>query len=96
MSQITLLKAFRIDKYTVKCLYKHKELRQEFVIEWNNIHPGSGEIVDYDLQIDCLSGTETLNERIENAIREGEKGEDADLYIELRDTFNANDCEELQ
>ena len=95
MSILTLIKPFRVSENVVKVLYSHKERSQEFVIEWNNIHPSTGEAGSYNLQIDCLSNSENLNSIVETAIRDGEV-EGCDLYIELRDTFDSADCESLQ
>lgn len=96
MKILNLTKAFRVSENRVLVLYYHNERHQEFVCEWNNIHPGTGEIIDYDLQINCLSGSAELNEMIKNTIAKGEHDDNPnlDLYLELRDTFNANDCED--
>lgn len=96
MSILNLKKAFRVSENRVMVLYYHNDRHQEFVVEWNNINTGTGEIVDYDLQISCLSNSEELNSMIEDSIRIGErdKNTNLDLYLELRDTFNANDCED--
>ncbi len=97
MSILTFLSAVRIDENTVNVIYFHNEERHKFVVEWNNIHPENGEIVGYDLQMDCLSRCEFFNAMIEDAISEGESmTEDCDLYLELRDTFSARDCEGLK
>ena len=67
----------------------------ELTVEWNRIHGGTGEVLDYDLQIDVKCEDADLRMRAEEAIREGETDEnpDLDLYIDLRDTFDASDCE---
>ncbi len=97
MSILKLLGAVRTDEHTVKVIYFHVDTRMEIVVEWNNIHPENGEIVGYDLQTDCLSRCEFFNAMIEDAISEGESmTEDCDLYLELRDTFDARDCEGLK
>ena len=91
---LNLIKAFRTDENTVKVMYLLKDQRQEFVVEWSNIHAGTGEVENYDLQIGCLSQTVELNEKVENAIREGEK-DDSELYHAIMDTFDRMDCEGL-
>ncbi len=91
---IELIKAFRRDENTVCVMYFHKENKQDFIVEWNNIHPSIGEVVDYDLQINCLSNSEILNSTVESAIREGSEGDD--LYVAIRDTFNSQDCEHVE
>jgi hypothetical protein len=95
MSTLKLVKAFRTDENTVKVMYFHNDRKQEFVIEWNNIHPETGEMVDYDLQIGCLSNSENLNSIVEDAIGKGET-EDCDLYLEMRDIFDKYDCERIK
>lgn len=93
-----LMKAFRTDENTVKVLYLHNELHQEFIIEWCNIHPETAEVNSYDLQINCLGNSENLNELVETAIREGEtdNNKNLKLYLEIRDTFDNLDCKNLK
>lgn len=67
---------------------------QDFVIEWSNIHPATGEIVSYDLQPTCLAGSENLVNEVVEVIKIGEC-DDSGLYLELRDTFDSLDCEGL-
>ncbi len=43
---IKLIKAFRTGENTVKVLYVSLDTRQEFLVEWNNIHAGTGEKTD--------------------------------------------------
>lgn len=90
-----------MNENTVKVLYLHKERRQEFLIEWSNIDPATGQTVDwdlqtigYELQINCMSSSMQLNEIIENAIMS--ENQDLGLYLELRDTFNRQYCESLK
>ncbi|UCE66645.1 MAG: hypothetical protein JSU85_01110 [Candidatus Zixiibacteriota bacterium] len=94
---IKLIKAFRVDKNQVKVLYRHKELRYEFLVEWNNIRPDNGKVEQYDLMLNVLSEYESFSERVINAIKKGEIDEnpDLDLYLEIRDTFDCLDCESL-
>ena len=91
MSKLTLIAAFRKTENSVGVMYFHKERRQEFVITWNNIDQGTGKALRYDLQVDCIGRSESLNRLIEDAINDG----DCDLYLELRDTFDALDCESI-
>jgi hypothetical protein len=72
--------------------------KQEFTVEWNNVHPSTGEIGSYDLQIDCESDNQDFNERVKECIRAGEtdSNPDLDLYLNLRDTFDAMDCEDCE
>lgn len=94
---ISLTKAFRINENTVGVLYTHNERHQDFLVSWNNIDHETGKVIDYDLQIDCLSNSEHFNEIVKNAIRTGERDDNPslNLYLELRDTFDAHDCEEV-
>ena len=88
---ITFIKAFRTDENTVYVMYVHNERKQRFVVEWSNIHPENGGVDSYDLQINCLSNSERLNNIVEDAIREG----GSELYDLLNETFDRMDCEEL-
>lgn len=94
----SLLKAFRVNENKVMALYFHNGRHQEFLIEWNRIHPETGEPIDYDLQIYCMSGSEELNEIVKNSIRLGESDEniDIELYLNIRDSFDAGDCEDIK
>ena len=89
------LKAQRVSENSVKATYSLDGL--EFTVEWNNIHPGNGEIGDYDLQLNTVSSDEELTNRVDAAIREGETDEntDLDLYLFVRDTFDRMDCVEI-
>lgn len=92
-----LLKAFRTDKHTVKCLYITDDSR-EFMIQWSNIHEGSGNVIEYYLdQNYCLAADELMMEKIHSCMVEGESdtNENIELYYAIRDTFNSNDCEDL-
>lgn len=95
VSMIKLIKAFRTDENTVKVLYLHEELHYEFLVEWSNIHPETGKAINYALELDCLSRHENFNDRVIDAIREGESDSnpDVELYLAIRDTFDALDCE---
>lgn len=94
--EATLIKAFAISCSEVRVMYRASYL-QEFVVSWSNIHPSTGEAIDFYLVDECLSGSDQLNERIINAIKEGETDEnpDLDLYLCIRDTFDRGDVEQL-
>lgn len=93
---IELIKAFRTSENEVCVMYRHVKTAREFVVFWNNIHPGTGEIVDYDLQLKCLSNFEDFNAEVIEAIKDGETGENWELYIAIRDSFDAQDCKSLE
>lgn len=69
-----------------------------FVVEWNNIHPSTGEVVRYDLQPSVQCANEDLKNRIEDAIKAGETDEniDIDIYLFIRDRFDSLDAEGLE
>lgn len=69
-----------------------------FVVEWNNIHPSTGEVVRYDLQPSVQCTDENLKYRIEDAIKAGETDEniDIDIYLFIRDRFDSLDAEGLE
>lgn len=90
---ITLIKAFRTDENTVYVMFLHNERAQRFVIEWNNVHAETGNVENYDLQIKCLSQSELLNDIVEQAISDGD---DSELYVAIRDSFDNLDCEGLE
>lgn len=95
---IKLEKAFRLSANIVRVLYFHNERHSEFMIEWSNIDC-NGEIADhYNLTEDyCLAYDENLRAAIIAAMQEGETGEEDDLlYLEIRDTFDAGDAENLK
>ena len=97
MKILTLEKAFRVNDNEVKVLYYHNERKQEFVITWNNIHPETGKISDYDLQLECLSSNDELNNIVINAIKFGEDNNNPHfkLYLEMRDSFDRLDCKSI-
>jgi len=94
---IRLLKSFRTDQHTVKCLYL-TEGSKEFLVAWSNIHEGSGNVIEYCLNENyCLAGDELMMDEVIECIKEGETNTNRyiDLYLGIRDTFNSNDCEEI-
>lgn len=92
MKKVTFITAFRKNENTVCVMYRHNARSQDFVIEWSNIHPATGEVDDYDLQLSCLAPSENLVNEVIEAIK---NGEDDDLYLEIRDTFDRLDCEDI-
>jgi len=97
MKNLILIKVLRTNDNAVKVIYYHNSRHQEFMIEWNNINEESGCVVDYSLQTNCMSSSDNLNEIINNCIKlgESEDNKNVDSYLELRDTFNSNDCENI-
>ena len=87
---IELLNAQRISQNEVKVSYKHNETGNVFSVFWNNIHEGTGDIVDYDLQIDCESDNKELEQKVIEAVT---AREDSHLYLEIIERYNSNDCE---
>lgn len=47
---IKFIKSERSSLNSVKATYSLGEV--EFIVEWNNIDPGTGEVGDYDLQLE--------------------------------------------
>ena len=71
----------------------------EFAVEWNSIHPGTGETGRFDLQIEPIfspqnSGRDNeLFIRIADSIANGETDdENGEIYLALLNTFNSNDA----
>lgn len=89
------IKAFRTTENEVCAMYSNQS--QEFVVFWNNIHPETGDVIDYDLQVKCLANNENLIEKVENAIKLGESddNQDVELYLAIRDTFDKTNCESI-
>ena len=90
---IEFIKAIRATDHSVKAVYAIDGT--EFAVEWNNLHPETGEAGYYDLQVGTDSKNEDLACRVDEAIREGETDEnpDLELYLFVRDTFDMSDCE---
>ena len=94
MQKITeFLKSARTSQNEVTATYKHIALNTEFTVVWNNIHPETGKIGSYDLQLDTTSINHDLAELVDDAIRAGET-DDCPLYLDVRDTFDQYDCED--
>lgn len=68
----------------------------EFSVEWSNIHPGTGEVFDsFDLT-DGHGSVTSDNKDLKIFIEEElAKGEDSDIYLLVRDTFDAGMAKEL-
>ena len=92
--EIKLIKATRKSDNQVDVEYSVDGV--SVTVEWNNIHPGTGEEAEYDLQLNTKSDDAELALRIDDAIREGETDEndDIELYLAVRDTFDAMDCQD--
>lgn len=89
---IQFLYAKRHSLNSVKATYSLDGI--EFTVDWSNIHPGTGEILNYDLFPETESLNRDLACRVNDAIREGEtdSNADVDLYLFIRDTFDHMDC----
>lgn len=80
---LKFITAIRTTENEVKALYVHREYSQEFFVNWCNINQ-DGELGDYHLEVGCMSNSESLNELIRNAIRNGESNDKTCLlYREL-------------
>lgn len=97
MSLLSLKRTYRLDKNTVGVVYLHEAYQEQFIVEWSNIHPGTGEVCDYDLQIDCLCDNSLLKFTVEDAIIAGESdaNDHLDLYLEIRDTVSQLDVRDI-
>lgn len=86
----------RKNQHGVEVTYKLNDTT--FVVEWNNIHPSTGDAVRYDLQPSVQCTDENLKYRIEDAIKAGETDEniDIDIYLFIRDRFDSLDAEGLE
>lgn len=93
---IQFISAKRTSKNSVEATYKINHTT--FVVEWNNIHPSTGEVVRYDLQPSVKCADEDLKNRIEDAILTGETDDNADIdiYLFIRDRFDSLDAEGLE
>lgn len=93
---IQFISAKRTSKNSVEATYKLNDTT--FEVEWNNIHPSTGETVRYDLQPSVKCPNEDLKNRIEDAILTGETDEniDIDIYLFIRDRFDSLDAEGLE
>ena len=91
---IKFLSAKRVSENSVEATYQLDESR--FTVEWNNIHPETGEITEYDLQLDTKSTDQNLVDRVNAAINAGETDHaDCELYLFIRDKFDYLNCLDL-
>lgn len=92
---IKFINAKRTSKHSVEATYVLDG--SPFTVEWNNIHPETGEVCQYDLQLGVKCADEALAERIEDAISAGETDDnvDIDIYLCVRDMFDHGDAERL-
>ena len=92
---IKFLSAKRVSENSVEATYQLDET--EFTVEWNNIHPETGELDGYDLQLNTASLNQDLADRVDESIIVGEtdSNPDLELYHFVRDTFDRADCLDL-
>ena len=92
---IEFIYARRLGKHFVEATYALDGT--PFTVEWCNIHPETGEVCQYDLDLCVKCADEALAERIENAISAGETDDNADIdiYLFVRDKFDHSDAESL-
>lgn len=82
----------RTSKNSVVVTYQIED-NKYFTIEWNNIHPGTGEVMSqYDWE-DVKSSDVELACIVQMTLKEGENdiNPHLDLYLQIRDDFNAMD-----
>lgn len=94
---IEFIEAKRTSKHVVEVTYKLNNIA--FIVGWCNLEEGHfNKVGNYDLYPDAKSLNPALEERVNNAIKEGECSEnpDEDLYLFIRDTFSMWDCEDFQ
>lgn len=87
---ISFLSAERTTAHEVKASYTLNGI--EFAALWNCIHGETGEVTDYDLS-DAEAQDSDLKHRVLTAIQEGENGQDGELYLFIKDTFDSSDAE---
>lgn len=94
MERFKILGTVRTDANTVGIILFDKETRKEFYIKKSNLEDdgvGSG---NYYMEEDfCLAGDDGQREFI---LDEMQKGEDSEVYIELRDEFDGHDCQHIK
>ncbi len=92
---IEFINAKRTSKHSVEATYALDG--SLFTVEWNKIHPETGEVCQYDLQLRAECADEALAERIKDAISAGETDDNADIdiYLFIRDKFDHSDAEFL-
>ena len=94
MNALKLITATRTSSTDVQVTYLHLETNSIINAIWNNLNPVTGEADYYDLQRNkVIAENENLDEVIDIAFEETDENS---LYLELRDTFDAQDCVEMQ
>lgn len=91
---VTFVASRRISVNFVLAQYQTSD-GESFVVEWNNFDEATGEIGNFDLYFVAAAENNELAEFVSSAIKGGENGENCDLYLALRDTFNANDAQNV-
>ena len=98
MKLTTFIKAERTSMNHVEAEYKLNATGESFIVTWCNLSETQFNIVeDYDLDVLVRSNNPDLADRVSNAIREGESDDNSDceLYLEIRDTFDAQNAEDF-
>jgi len=92
---IKFVNAQRINENEVHVTYQLNKV--EFTVEWNNVHPETGDIDAFDLQLTVASSDDDLAYRVHESIRVGEtdSNPDLELYLFVRDKFDRLDCESI-
>lgn len=93
--KIKFVNAQRVNENEVHVTYRLNE--SEFTIEWNNVHPETGDLDAFDLQLTVTSTDDELAYRVHESIRVGEtdSNPDLELYLFVRDKFDHLDCESI-
>lgn len=91
MENIKFLEAKRTTPFEVKAKYSLGG--EQFKVTWNCVHEETGDVGDYSLGVYVESANDVLSERVSNAIKDGEDGEDGWLYLFVRDTYNSQDAQ---
>lgn len=81
--------AERTSPYEVKANYTLDGT--PFAVNWNCIHPETGELGDYNLGVNVESDNEGVASLVSQAILEGE----SEIYLTVRDTFDSSDAADV-
>ncbi len=93
MKAIKLVSAERKSLHTVLVTYKYYGM--PFTVEWSNVL-SNGSTALYGLECNTQSCDVGLALKVDRAILNGEDGGVLeDVYLSIRDTFDAQDCEQL-
>ncbi len=99
MSLIKLVSTKRLDGNNVAVTYSSTEYGGvTFTVRWCNVDPMTGcDLPFYYLKSSVGCGHPEYKSVVEEAIEFGEDGDSmyGDLYLEVRDTFNSNDCVDI-